>query len=133
MAEPVTLAEIHSNFALLEDWQDKYAYLIDLGKQLPPMPTADKTPEHKVNGCVSQVWLTVHQQAGRVQLALDSDAHIVRGLCALVYAAYHDQPVAVAKQVDMGQVFEQLGLGQHLSPNRRNGFVALVNKVQGSL
>jgi cysteine desulfuration protein SufE len=130
MSDIPTLPEIQETFALLDNWEDRYAYLIDLGRQLPPFPQALKTDETIVKGCTSRVWMVLTNQDGRVEILADSDAMIVRGLIALVIATYGGEAVDSLKDIDMEQIFSDLGLSDHLSPNRRNGFFAMVGKIQ---
>ena len=123
------LENIQATFALLDNWEDRYAYLIDLGRQLPPFPEEKKTDDYIVKGCTSRVWMILGQENGKITIQADSDAHIVRGLIALVIATYDGQPVEKAKDIDMQAIFEGLGLSEHLSPNRRNGFFAMVAAI----
>lgn len=130
-----TLHELEENFELLEGWEERYRYLIDLGKRLRPMPDALKTPVSKVDGCMSQVWLTAATKAdasGHVTMdyLADSDAIIVRGLIAVLLAAYDGKTPAEAAATDIGPIFDRLGLGEHLSMNRRNGFFAMIGRLR---
>lgn len=122
--------ELLENFALFDDWEDKYAYLIDLGKKLPPMPAQDKVDANKVRGCTSQVWLTHRAEAGVHHFVCDSDAHIVRGLLAILMVLYNQKPQKDIMATDAEAFFAQLGLASHLSPNRRNGFASMVNRLK---
>ncbi len=122
------------DLALFPDWESRYGYVIDLAKQLPPMPENDKTEESKVRGCTSQVWLT-HTwsnpgEGGVLSLHLDSDALIVKGLLALVYQAYNGLTRAQIREVNLPALLEPTGLLQNLSPNRRNGFASVVARVR---
>lgn len=125
------LNDIQETFSLLTDWEDRYAYLIDLGRQLPEFPENAKTEEFLVKGCTSQVWmiLTVDND-GIVSIKADSDAHIVKGLIALVIAVYNNQNTKDISSIDMNGIFNSLGLSDHLSPNRRNGFFAMVQRIK---
>jgi len=128
----VGLDELKENFALFDDWEERYRYLIDLGKSLPAMDDALKTPETIVKGCISKVWMICEtDEAGRFHFIADSDAHIVRGLIAIVLAAYQGKTAQEIAQVDIETAFREIGLDQHLSPNRRNGFFAMVERVKG--
>lgn len=123
--------ELVDNFALFDDWEERYRYLIDLGGQLPPMDEALKTPASKVQGCMSQVWMVAGwDEQGRLTLLADSDAQIVRGLIAVLVAAFSGQTREGILKTDIDAVFKKLGLDQHLSPNRRNGFYSMVERVQ---
>lgn len=126
-----TLEEIAENFSLFDDWEDRYRYLIDLGRRLPAMEDNLKTEENKVRGCTSQVWMVHRIEEGRFHFVADSDAHIVRGLIALLVAAYDGKRLEDLAFVDIEGFFDRLGLNQHLSPNRRNGFFSIVEKVRG--
>ena len=118
------------NFSYLPDWEDKYRYLIELGENLPPMSDAEKTPENKVNGCMSQVWITHSLKEGRHQFKMDSDAHIVRGLEAVIYTLVNDKTTEEIKTLDIPAIFDEIGLNEHLSPTRRNGFNGMINKIK---
>lgn len=126
-----TLDALVENFALLGDWEERYRYLIDLGKTLEPMDGALKTPESYVQGCTSQVWMVAEKGAdGRFHFTADSDAHIVRGLIAVLMAAYQDKTAPEIRAVEIEKRFSEIGLGDHLSPNRRNGFFSMVEKIR---
>lgn len=123
-----TIAE---TFSLLDDWDDRYAYLIDLGKALPAYPDAAKTDAHQVEGCTSQVWMvTSRDKDGRLSILAESDALIVRGLIGVLMAIYHGTTAEEARVIDIQDRFAMLGLSSHLSPNRRNGFFAMVERVR---
>jgi cysteine desulfuration protein SufE len=125
------LQDLQENFALFDDWEDRYRYLIDLGKELPAMDDALKTDETIVKGCTSRVWMISEtSDDGKIHFTADSDAHIVRGLIALVLTAYQDKTPEEIGEIDIEQTFKEIGLDQHLSPNRRNGFFAMVERVR---
>jgi cysteine desulfuration protein SufE len=125
------LHNLIENFALFDTWEDRYRYLIDLGHALPPMDDSLKTESSLVRGCTSRVWLVAtRDEAGRFHFLADSDAHIVRGLIAIVLSAYQSKTSAEIQDVDIEQEFSKLGLDQHLSPNRRNGFFAMVERIR---
>ncbi len=131
----MTIDEIKDNFALLEDWDDRYRYVIELGRTLAPMSEAEHSAANKVNGCASQVWLSrsvVRDGAGAPLLhyAGDSDAHIVRGLIAILLALYSDKPPRHILETDALALFAELGLGEHLTPQRSNGFRAMVERIK---
>jgi cysteine desulfuration protein SufE len=131
IAPAMTFAELKDNFALLEEWEDRYRYIIDLGRKLPPFPPALQTDAHKVRGCMSQVWLVPGRDAdGRFAFAADSDAHIVKGLIAVLGVLFSGQTPARVAATDAEAAFRELGLDQHLSPSRRNGLVAMVRKIK---
>lgn len=129
------LDELIEDFGYLDDWEDRYAYLIDLGKELPGLPEEYKTPEHQVKGCTSQIWLVHHQvdqDEGPVHyLAADSDAFIVRGLVSIVLSAYSGKNRAEIAGLDLSNIFSQIGLERNLSISRRNGFASMIQKVRG--
>lgn len=130
--DTLTADELIDNFQIFEDWEERYAYLLDLGKRLPAMDDALKTLESKVDGCVSQVWLLSEKTAdGTVHLTMDSDAHIVRGLAAILYIVFNGKTADEIRAVDMDGLFGQIGLLDHLTPNRRNGFMAMVARIKG--
>ena len=127
--------EILDNFALLDEWDDRYRYIIELGRGLAPLPDAARTQSNKVQGCASQVWLqTDIRPNGADGPALtfigDSDAHIVRGLIAILFALYSGKPAREIVKLDAAALFEKLGLRDHLTPQRSNGFRAMVNRIQ---
>ena len=131
----MTLDEIVDNFELLDDWDDRYRYLIELGRELEPLGEAAHNDDNKVRGCASQVWVETTVQHGadgepRLHLRGDSDAHIVRGLIALVFALYSDKPASTIVDTDVQSLFERLGLSQHLTPQRSNGVRSMVNRIK---
>jgi cysteine desulfuration protein SufE len=132
----MTLETIRSDFALLDEWEDRYRYLIELGRQLPPFPEALRTDANKVRGCVSQVWLA--SAVGRngagtspvLEFQGDSDAHIVRGLVAVLFALVQGKTPAEILHADAKAVFAELGLKEHLTPQRSNGFFSMVERIR---
>ena len=125
------LSEIVDSFEFLDDWEDKYRFVIDLGKSLEAMPEALKTDANLVRGCQSQVWLHAQlQEDGTVLLQLDSDAHIVRGLIAIVLAIYAHKPPAEILSINIEDIFARLELVEHLSQTRGNGLRAMVAKIR---
>ncbi len=132
----MTIETIRSDFALLDDWEDRYRYLIELGRELPPLPAALRTDVNKVRGCASQVWLastTVRPGAGKrptLNLQGDSDAHIVRGLIAVLFALFNNKPADEILATDARAVFSDLGLAEHLTPQRSNGFFSMVERIR---
>src|SRR4051794_38807383 len=134
-ADPVTLDEIVDNFSLLEEWDDRYRYVIELGRGLAPLSERDRSDANKVQGCASQVWLatTVRPDgaAGPVlTFSGDSDAHIVRGLIAILFAMYSNKPAREILSADAIALFERLGLREHLTPQRSNGFRSMVERIR---
>ena len=132
---PVAIDEIIENFALLDEWDDRYRYLIELGRALPPLPDEVRTPENKVQGCASQVWLATSAKpdgGGGPVLTFqgDSDAHIVRGLIAVLFALFSGKHAGDILSTDAIKLFEQLGLREHLTPQRSNGFRSMVERIR---
>src|SRR5580658_817083 len=128
------IAEIIDNFALLDDWDDRYRYLIDLGRELPPLAVEAHCDANKVQGCASQVWLRtdVHPNgaAGPVLMFVgDSDAHLVRGLIAILFALYSGKSAKDILASDALALFEKMGLREHLTPQRSNGFRSMVERI----
>ena len=128
MAEE-TLEELVENFAIFEDWEERYRYLIDLGRTLPAMEDALKTDDRIVPGCTSRVWMQPEIRDGHFYFKADSDAHIVRGLIAVLDRAFQGQALGDIPNIDIHGSFEKIGLDKNLSPNRRSGFVAMVEKI----
>jgi cysteine desulfuration protein SufE len=127
--------EILENFEFLDDWEDRYRYLIELGRTLEPLPEEAHNSANKVQGCASQVWLETKvtgEKAGEPILHFrgDSDAHIVRGLVALTLALYSDRPAKDIVETEAGPIFEQLGFSQHLTPQRSNGLRSMVDRIK---
>jgi len=127
--------EIIDNFALLDEWDDRYRYLIELGRQLPPLAADAHNDANKVQGCASQVWLDTSVRAngaGGPVLTFegDSDAHIVRGLIAILFAMYSGRSAKDILSNDAVATFERLGLREHLTPQRSNGFRAMVERIR---
>jgi len=134
MAASAEFDEIVENFELFDDWEDRYRYVIELGREMAPLPESYKTDSWKVEGCVSQVWLVPDVQRdaeGRDCLHFqgDSDAMIVRGLIAVLRALYGGRPVAEIPQIDAQAELARLGLEQHLSAQRSNGLKAMVRRL----
>ena len=124
------LNELVENFALFDDWEERYRYLIDLGRALPKMDDAQKTEENLVRGCTSQVWMVATVENETLHFLADSDAHIVRGLIGILIAAYQNKTLEQIKSTDIEGAMAQIGLDQNLSPNRRNGFFSMVEKIK---
>ena len=125
--------DILENFELLDDWEDRYRYVIELGKMLEPLPDALRRPDTKVQGCVSQVWLatTVHPDGvPRLSFVGDSDAHIVRGLIAILLAIYSGKTANEILDIDAVATLGELHLNDHLTPQRSNGLMAMVTRIR---
>ena len=131
----MTIDEIRDNFALLDEWDDRYRYVIELGRTLEPMPEHEHSAENKVQGCASQVWLATTVRAdgqGGPVLTFcgDSDAHIVRGLIAILFAMFSGKHAGEILSSDAIALFERLGLREHLTPQRSNGFRSMVERIR---
>ena len=129
-----TLEEIRENFSFLDDWEDRYRYVIELGKELEPLTEGDHSEENKVRGCVSQVWLKPHLADDQVDPVLtflgDSDALIVRGLIAILHATYSGKHVSQVLSIDPEAIFNELNLREHLTPQRSNGLRSMVERLR---
>ena len=130
MAVSMDLEELKETFGFFDDWEDKYRFIIDLGKDLTPLEEADKTEANLIRGCQSQVWLTHTLVDGKVHFQLDSDAHIVRGLSAVVLIAANDQTAAEITALDLDGLFDELDLLAHLSVTRGNGLRSMIERIK---
>lgn len=131
----MTIDAISENFSLLDEWDDRYRYIIELGRTLEPLAEADHNEANKVQGCASQVWLTTAVQpngAGGPVLTFcgDSDAHIVRGLIAILFALYSGKCAREILDTDPAELFERLGLREHLTPQRSNGLKSMIARIR---
>ena len=127
--------DIIGNFSVLDDWDDRYRYLIELGRELPPLPQTAHNDANRVQGCASQVWLdTTVRPNGAAGPVLtfegDSDAHIVRGLIAILFAVYSGKSARDILSTDAVKLFENMGLREHLTPQRSNGFRSMVERIR---
>ncbi|MDB5507350.1 MAG: SufE [Devosia sp.] len=130
MTEPQAFTEIRDNLAFLDDWEERYRYLIELGQALPPLTEAERSDANKVHGCVSQVWLAGTTEGDQLAYRGDSDAMIVKGLVAVLIALYSNRPAAEIATTDAIAVFDELGLREHLTAQRSNGLIAMVNRMR---
>lgn len=126
----MTLDQIREDFALLDDWEDRYRYVIELGRKLPEFPEDQRNDNNKVRGCASQVWLHTTPTGAGLHFDGDSDAHIVRGLIAILLAIYQDRPSEEILTTDAEAVFNDLGLKDHLTPQRSNGLASMVQRIR---
>ena len=126
----VTVDSVIEDFGVLDDWETRYRYLIELGRRLPPIPDELKTPANLIHGCQSQAWIGVEKTDGHLRFLLDSDAHIVRGLIAIVLSAVNGRTPEEIRGVDFDGLFAKLDLLRHLSPARGNGVRAMVARVR---
>ncbi len=122
--------DIIDTLGFFDAWDDRYKYIIDLGKELPPLPDEFHTEDRLVRGCQSQVWIETSMEDGKLQLAVDSDAFIVKGLLGVVLAAYNNRTPAEVLAFDIDAYFEALDLMRHLSPTRGNGLRAMVARIR---
>jgi cysteine desulfuration protein SufE len=130
-----TIDEIVENFALLDEWDDRYRYVIELGRTLPPLAESAHKDANKVQGCASQVWLLTHvnpngQNGPVLSFEGDSDAHIVRGLIAILFSVYSGKSAGEILSLDALKLFDQLGLKENLTPQRSNGLRAMVERIR---
>jgi cysteine desulfuration protein SufE len=127
------LGELQSNLELFDDWGERYQYIIALGQKLPPLADEDRSEANKVDGCISQVWLKSEVERNgspRLHFTGDSDSAIVKGLVAILRVVYSGKTADDILDIDLERVFRELGLEQHLSPNRRNGFFSMVEQIR---
>ncbi len=130
----MTIEQIIDDFGVIDDWDERYRYIIDLGRKMTPLNDAQRTDNVKVRGCASQVWLISSRETKDARITLhyigDSDAMIVRGLIAILLALYNDKTPAEILAVDAKQTLTQLGLDTHLSQQRSNGLFAMVERIR---
>ena len=122
--------ELVDEFDFLGDWEERYRYLIEMGQAMPGLEDAERTEEAKVKGCVSQVWVHVDAQNGLIGLRGDSDAHIVKGLVALMSRLYNGRTPQDVLTIDPKSVLERIGLSEHLSPQRSNGLASMITRIR---
>ena len=130
MAQSMTLDELLETFSFFDDWEAKYRFIIDLGKDLGGLPESDKIDDHLIRGCQSQVWLTHTSDSDGLTFSMDSDAHIVRGLIAVVLVIVDGRQASEIQKLDIEDVFGQLDLLAHLSVTRGNGLRAMVARIK---
>ena len=130
MSQSMTLDELVETFSFFDDWEDKYRFIIDLGKDLDGLAESDKVDAHLIRGCQSQVWLTYKAAADGLRFKMDSDAHIVRGLIAVVLVIVDGRKASELQQLDIEGAFGQLDLLAHLSVTRGNGLRAMVARIK---
>jgi cysteine desulfuration protein SufE len=132
----MTIDQIMSDFEVLDSWDDRYRYLIELGRKLAPLPDSARSEANKVQGCASQVWLVSNAQPAKnggspvLEFLGDSDAHIVKGLIAILFSLYSGQAAKKILDTDAVALFERLGLREHLTPQRSNGFRSMVDRIR---
>ena len=128
-----TIDDIIADFDFLDDWEDRYRYVIDLGRDLKPYPESARDAAHKVRGCVSQVWLksTLNDDADPViDYVGDSDAHIVRGLVGIMMVLYSGKRASEILAINPEAILKKLGLDEHLTPQRSNGLRAMIGRIR---
>lgn len=128
-----SIETIRDDFTLLDDWEDRYRYVIELGEGLPPFPDEARDEAHRVQGCVSRVWLIADVGAGadpQIQLQGDSDAHIVRGLVAIMLSLYSGRRASEIETLDAEGTMRELGLDEHLTPQRANGLRSMIKRIK---
>jgi cysteine desulfuration protein SufE len=130
MPTPQAFTEIADNLSFLENWEDRYRYIIELGQALPPLADAEKNSVNKVSGCVSQAWLVTERAGDELRFRGESDAAIVHGLVAILIALYSGRTPKEIAETDAIVIFDKLGLREHLSTQRSNGLVAMVNRIR---
>ncbi|TLP45042.1 MULTISPECIES: SufE family protein [Cohaesibacter] len=130
----MTVEELIENFSFIEDWEERYRYVIELGRELEPLAEEEMNDANKVQGCVSQVWLKTEQSGDSANPILtfkgDSDAHIVKGLVAIALATFSGKPAKDIVGIDAEAVFDQIGLRDHLTPQRSNGLSAMIGRIK---
>lgn len=134
-ADGLTHTDINAlieDFSFLTDWEEKYGYVLDLGKKLPDFPESFKTDVYKVRGCVSQVWVShdYHAETDKMSFIADSDSALVRGLLALAVIAYSGRSPAAILEIDFKEIFTALGLSEHLTPQRSNGLFSVIERIR---
>lgn len=126
----ITADDIVETLSFFDSWEERYKYIIDLGKELPPMDDSKKDEQHLVRGCQSQVWIDFEKEGDQFWFEVDSDAFIVKGLLGVVLAAYNGKTSSQIIEYDIERYFDALGLIKHLSPTRGNGLKSMVKKIQ---
>lgn len=129
-----TIEALKEDFAVIDEWEDRYRYVIELGRALPPLPEAERIPANKVQGCASQVWIAAHQEKNgsepRLSFTGDSDALIVKGLIAIIFRLFSDKAASEILAIDAGAILDELGLREHLTPQRSNGVASMVTRIK---
>ena len=125
-----TIENLQADFELLDDWEERYRYVIELGRLLPPFEEKFRTPKYKVSGCASQVWIHSEQNGSVLIFSGDSDAIIVKGLIAIAFMIFSGKTPEQILALDANAIFEKLGLKEHLTPQRSNGLVSMVARIK---
>ena len=130
MNYPTNIQDMIDDFAFLDDWEDRYMHVIDLGKILAPLPDGTRIEENKVKGCASQVWLVSDYTDGIWTFLGDSDAHIVKGLVAITIEIFSGRSAAEIAALDANEILSKLGLAEHLSAQRSNGLASMIGRIK---
>ena len=129
-----TIATLKEDFSIIDEWEDRYRYVIELGRALPALAEAERTPGNKVQGCASQVWIASHEEKigreARLSFTGDSDALIVKGLIAIIFRLFSGKPASEILATDAGSLLDELGLREHLTPQRSNGVASMVKRIK---
>ena len=126
----MSIESLIDDFSFLDDWEDRYKYLIELGSQLPHFNDTQKVDQWKISGCQSQVWIIPHFNQYTLSFQGDSDAIIVRGIIAVVLAIFNDKSAQEILDIDVEEIFDKMGLKEHITPNRRSGMLSMVDKIK---
>ncbi len=126
----MNIEEVKETFEFMDEWEDRYRYIIDLGRRLPEFDPGDQTEENRVHGCTSKVWLVYERDGDKIIFKGDSDAHIVKGLVAIILMIFSGKTPSEIVKTDAKAILEELGLSQHLSPMRTNGLFAMVERIK---
>lgn len=129
-----TIEALKEDFAVIDEWEDRYRYVIELGRAMPPLAEAERIPANKVQGCASQVWIAAHQEKNgsepRLSFTGDSDALIVKGLIAIIFRLFSGKAASEILAIDAGAILDELGLREHLTPQRSNGVASMVTRIK---
>ena len=126
----MSIENLIDDFSFLDGWEDRYRYLIEFGNKLPHFSDTQKREEWKISGCQSQVWIIPHFEKSTIRFEGDSDAIIVRGIIAVVLEIFKDKSAQEILDIDVEEIFDKLGLREHITPNRRNGMLSMVDKIK---
>lgn len=129
-----TIEDLKEDFSVIDEWEDRYRYVIELGRALPPLAEEERIPANKVQGCASQVWIAAHQEKNgreaRLSFTGDSDALIVKGLIAIIFRLFSGKAASEILAIDAGALLDELGLREHLTPQRSNGVASMVTRIK---
>ncbi len=126
----MSIEALIEDFSFLDNWEDRYKYLIELGNQLERLHEDKKLEEWKISGCQSQVWIIPHIEGEKIYFEGDSDAIIVRGIIAVVFEIFKDKSAQEILDIDVEEIFDKMGLREHITPNRRSGMLSMVDKIK---